>query len=145
MTKGLIPETNKELGLLHKRLANLAVNFSREMVLRSVTRMMMTYTLPHREMKLGENVIAPTGLINFPPDLLILEHPRCREIVHRFGIGLNTLAGSAAGNWGSLDDRMRFIISFFRSYQNEKRLFTPPFAETQASAIKAGHFPGGKL
>lgn len=145
MTKGLIPETNKELGLLRRRLADRAVNFSREMMLRSVTRMMMAYSLPHREMKLGQNVVAPTGLINFPPNLLILEHPRCRQIVQQFDVGLDTLAGSAAGNWGALDDRMRFVISFFRSYQREKRLFTPPFLETQAAAIKAGHFPGGKL
>ena len=145
MTKGLIPETNKELGLLRRTLANRAVNFSREMVLRSVTRMVMSYTLPHREMKLGHNVVAPTGLINFPPDLLIIEHPRCREIIQEFNIGLETLTGSAAGNWGRLKDRMQFIIAFFRSYQKERRLFAPPFSESQTAAIKAGHFPGGKL
>ena len=145
MTKGLIPETNKELGLLRRSLADRAVSFSREMVLRSVTRMMMSYTLSHREMKLGQNVVAPTGLINFPPDLLIIEHPRCREIIQEFNIGLETLTGSAAGNWGRLQDRMQFIIAFFRSYQKEKRLFAPPFSENQVAAIKAGHFPGGKL
>jgi pSer/pThr/pTyr-binding forkhead associated (FHA) protein len=145
MTRGIIPETNKELGMLHRRLANLAVNFSREMVLRSVTRMAMTYTLPHREMKLGQNVVAPTGLITFPIDLLILANPRCLEIIGRFDIGLETLSGSGADNWGSLDDRMRFIIPFFRSYQREMRLLSPPFADSQTAAIKAGHFPGGKL
>jgi pSer/pThr/pTyr-binding forkhead associated (FHA) protein len=145
MTRGIIPETNKELGMLHRRLANLAINFSREMVLRSVTRMAMTYTLPHREMKLGQNVVAPTGLITFPIDLLILANPRCLEIIGRFDIGLETLSGSGADNWGSLDDRMRFIIPFFRSYQREMRLLSPPFADSQTAAIKAGHFPGGKL
>lgn len=143
--EGLIPETNKEMGWFKSKLANRAFNFSREMVLRSVTRMWMTYTLPHREMKLGQDVIAPTGLINFPPELLVLEHPRCRAIVGQFDTDVDTLAGSKAVNWARLEDRMGFIIDFFRSYQKDKRLFTPPFQENQVAAIKAGHFPGGIL
>jgi hypothetical protein len=52
---------------------------------------------------------------------------------------------SGAANWTRLEDRMRFIIYFFRSHQKDKRLFTPPFPGNQVAAIKAGHFPGGKL
>jgi hypothetical protein len=77
--------------------------------------------------------------------LINIEDFRCREMMQQFDVGLETLSGSAAGNWGRLKDRMQFIIAFFRSYQREKRLFLPPFLENQTTAIKAGHFPGGKL
>ena len=36
------------------------------------TKMMMSLTFPNRELKLGQDVIAPTGVIRFPPDLLPL-------------------------------------------------------------------------
>jgi hypothetical protein len=145
LAAGIIPETNQEIGWFKSKFTNRAVNYSREMMLRTVTRMAMAYTLPHREMKLGQDVVAPTGLINFPTELIQLEHPRCREIVRQFDDGENTLSGSAAVNWGRLEDRMRFIIDFFRSYQKDKRLFEPPFLESQVAAIKAGHFPAGEL
>jgi hypothetical protein len=143
--EGMLPEADQEARGLRKKLVDRSVNISREMVLRSVTRMWMSYTLPHREMKLGQNVVAPTGLINFPRDLLVIENTRCHEIIQKFDVGLHTLSGSAAGNWGRLQDRMQFIIAFFRSYQREKRLFLPPFLENQTVTIKEGHFPGGKL
>jgi hypothetical protein len=141
----LIPETNQEVGRFKSKFANRAMNFSREMVLRSVTRMWMNYTLPHREMKLSQDVIAPTGLVNFPPELLVIENQRCRHIIQQFDTGIDTLSGSGAANWARLEDRMSFIIDFFRSHQKDKRLFTPPFRDNQVAAIKAGHFPGGKL
>jgi pSer/pThr/pTyr-binding forkhead associated (FHA) protein len=143
--EGFLPEKDQEAKGIKKRLATRSAKITREMMLRSVTRMWMSYTLPHRNMKLGQKVVAPTGLINFPRDLLYIENPRCQEIIHQFEVGLDTLSGSAAGNWGRLEDRMRFIIAFFRSYQREKRLFLPPFVENQAAAVKAGHFPGGTL
>ncbi|MCA9980730.1 MAG: FHA domain-containing protein, partial [Anaerolineales bacterium] len=145
LTEGLVPATTQEIGWFRSKVTNRAVDFSREMVLRAVTRMVMGYTLPHREMKLGQDVIAPTGLINFPQELILLENPRCRAIVQQYDDKENTLAGSGAANWGKLDDRMRFIIDFFRSYQRDKRLFEPPFLPEQVSAIKAGHFPAGEL
>ena len=145
LTEGLVPATNQEIGWFQNKITNRAVDFSREMVLRTVTRMVMGYTLPHREMRLGQDVVAPTGLVNFPQELILLEDPRCRAMVQEYDDRENTLAGSGAANWGKLDDRMRFIIGFFRSYQRDTRLFAPPFLAEQVSAIKAGHFPGGEL
>ena len=143
--EGIIPNTQQEMSWFTNKVTNRAVDFSRDMVLRTVTRMMMAYTLPHREMKLGEDVVAPTDLISFPKELLTLENPRCREIIQKYDTGADTLSGSAANNWGRLDDRMRFIIDFFRSYQWDKRLYKPPFTPEQVSSIKAGLFPSGVL
>ncbi|MDA0243981.1 MAG: hypothetical protein OT477_11240 [Chloroflexi bacterium] len=144
-TEGIIPNTQQEMSWFTSKVTNRAVDFSRDMVLHTVTRMMMAYTLPHREMKLGEDVVAPTDLINFPKELLTLENPRCREIIQKYDTGADTLSGSAANNWGRLDDRMRFIIDFFRSYQWDKRLYKPPFTPEQVTSIKAGLFPSGVL
>lgn len=118
---------------------------SREMVTRLATRMMMSITLPSRELKLSEDVIAPTGVISFPQDLVDIESSRCRALVAQFTAGRDTLTGSAARNWASLADRMSFVAAFFRSHQQYKRLFEQPFLDSQVAAIDAGHIPAGPL
>lgn len=144
-TDGVIPESDDRLGFMRRKMARHTINFSRQMVLRTVTRMMMTYSLPTRSLRLGKDLVAPTGLINFPRDLMRIENPRCQELVLQFDSGLNTLSGSAAGNWGSLMDRMNFLIDFFRSYQHYKPLFRKPFLPSQIPVIEAGQYPGGPL
>lgn len=144
-TEGLIPDEEAEEKGGRFQIRFRALGYSRQLVLRTVTRMWMTYALPTRDMKLGKDVVAPTGLVNFPADLLTIENERCREIIAQFDSGQNTLSGSAAANWARLEDRMTFIVDFFRSYQRYKPLFEPPFLDNQVSAIKAGHFPGGQL
>ncbi len=109
------------------------------------TRMLMSLTFPNRELRLGKDVVAPTGVIRFPPDLITLEDPRVKELVGQFDRGLNTLSGSAADNWASLDDRMSFIVDLFRSHQQYKRLFEAPFLDDQIEAIESGHLPAGPL
>ena len=66
--------------------------------------MLMSLNLPNRELRLGQDVVAPTGIANFPQDLISLEDQRVKELVLGFDSGLNTLSGSAADNWASLDD-----------------------------------------
>ncbi|MCP4428593.1 MAG: hypothetical protein GY803_29255 [Chloroflexi bacterium] len=141
-TQGLIPDNDDSL---RKKVARRTIGFSRQMVLRTVTRMTMTYSLPTRELKLGKDLVAPTDLINFPQELRAIENPRCRELVLQFSGKVDTLSGSAAGNWGSLVDRMNFLVDFFRSYQHYKPLFQPPFMDNQIPVIEAGQFPGGPL
>jgi hypothetical protein len=121
------------------------IGLSRKFASRIATQMMMLITLPDRVLKLGEDVIAPTGVISFPPDLRKIEHPRCRELVQQFNQGLDTLTGSGADNWASLKDRMSFVVAFFRAHQQNKHLFEAPFLESQVPVIKAGHIPAGPL
>ena len=111
----------------------------------ATTQMLMTISLPNRQLKLSENVIAPTGVVRYPEELLSIEDPRCRELVRAYEARMDTLSGSAAGNWSSLLDRMSFIVDLFRSYQQSKRLFEPPFLESQAQLIQAGQMPPGPL
>jgi hypothetical protein len=117
----------------------------RGIISKTFTQMMMLITLPSRELKLGETVIAPTGVTSFPSDLLDIENPRCHELVRMFETEHDTLSGSGAKNWASLRDRMSFVVDFFRSHQQYKRLWEPPFSEQQALVIESGHFPAGPL
>ena len=136
--------TGKSGGLANK-LRNQSAGFSRELVTRTVTRMLMSISLPNRDLKLGENVIAPSGVVSFPTDLLSIDDPRCQDLVQQFETSIDTLTSSAADNWVSLKDRMSFVVDFFRSHQQYKRLFDQPFQDSQVPAIEAGFFPAGPL
>ena len=125
--------TNKQSAMTHK------------IVSKAVTHMLMSITLPSRELKLAQNVVAPTGVISYPKDLLQIENPRCIELVRLFESGQDTLSGSGAENWASLHDRMSFVVDFFRSHQQYKRMWEPPFKHDQAQVIESGHFPAGPL
>jgi len=118
---------------------------TRKLVTYATTQMLMTITLPNRELKLGENVVAPTGIIRFPDELLKVEDPRCRALVREYEARMDTLSGSAASNWSSLLERMSFIVDFFRSHQQNKRLFEQPFLDSQVQLIDAGQMPSGAL
>jgi len=109
------------------------------------TRMLMSLTLPNRELKLGSDVVAPTGVFRFPADLIVLESPRVIELVEMFDRGDNTLSGTGAENWASLQDRMSFIVDLFRSHQQYERMFEAPFLDDQIAAIESGHHPSGPL
>jgi hypothetical protein len=145
LTEGLFPEYAQKPQSFWEELAQRAKAVSRQMMLQTITRMWMSYTLPTRNLRVGKDLVAPTGMINFPSDLIILENPRCREVLHQFNDGTDTLSGSAAGNWGSLMDRMNFLAAFFRSYQNYKQLHSKPFLDGQIALIEAGRFPEGQL
>jgi hypothetical protein len=109
------------------------------------TQMLMTISLPNRELKLSENVLAPTGIVRYPEELMTIVDPRCLELVREYEARMDTLSGSGAGNWSNLLDRMSFIVDLFRSHQRSKRLFEPPFQESQAQLIEAGQMPPGPL
>ncbi|MDX1613835.1 MAG: hypothetical protein R3300_05955 [Candidatus Promineifilaceae bacterium] len=117
----------------------------RDLVTKAVTRMLMAISLPNRDLKLGEDVIAPSGVVAFPEDLVTIADPRCRALANSFDFGLDTLSGSAADDWVSLKDRMGFVVDFFRSHQQYKRMFEAPFLDSQIPAIDAGLLPAGPL
>lgn len=118
---------------------------TRGIISKAITQMLMGITLPSRELKLGTDVVAPTGVVNFPMTLLQIENPRCLELVRMFETGQDTLSGSGAANWARLADRMSFVVDFFRSHQQYERLWEMPFQPEQVPVIESGHFPAGPL
>ena len=119
--------------------------FSRNLITRTFTKMWMQFSLPTRGLRIGRDVVAPTGAQSFPANLRTIEDPRCQALVQKFDFSIDTLSGSAADNWGSLKQRMNFVLNFFRSYQQYKLLFDQPFLDSQVDAIDAGHLPAGSL
>jgi hypothetical protein len=104
----------------------------------------MAYALPGNQMRLGRDVALPKAF-TFPDELLVLENPKTLEVVSMFDRDINTLSGSAAENWGDLNDRMTFLADFFRSHQRYTPLFDPPFSDEQINSILANRVPEGPL
>lgn len=129
-----------------RRPGGLSIDqMSQQIVTRAATQMWMLITLPGRELRLSQNIVAPTGIHNFPKDLLEIRTPRCLELVRSFDSRIDTLSDSAAEDWSSLQERMKFVVNFFRSHQQYKRMFEPPFQEEQGRAIESGFLPAGPL
>ena len=139
---GLFSESPKNARI---KVVNQKPSMTRKIVAKAITDMMMSITLPSRELKLGQKIIAPTGIINYPQDLLLINNQRCLELVRMFETGQDTLTGSAADDWASLGDRMSFVVDFFRSHQQYKRMWEMPFQPEQVAVIESGHFPAGPL
>jgi len=135
--------------LLGKRINNWIHNaylaFSRWVFAGIATRFFMAIYLPTGSLKLGFDVPAPAGGQTFPPELEFIDLPRAAELLGQLDRTSNSLFGSRAGNWANLEDRMNFIVDFFRSHQQNPALFEPPFLPEQEEAMRAGRVPGGKL
>lgn len=130
---------------------------------------LMTMPLPDGTLRLGEDVPAPPGAPLFPPALAAIDLPVLADLLAQYGAltprlrpggnhllasvehewaqlrGRPTAAGSAAADWASLSERMRFILELFRSRQQDAVLHSPPFSEDQLRALAEGVVPTGKL
>ena len=136
------------------------------------TKAMMTMHLPDGTLRLGLDVPAPPGQPLFPPQLATIDLPALREVLAQYGAlsprarlalggllaGVERRAGrllgrppqrralgSAAVDWASLSERMRYILELFRSRQQDAVLRSRPFTDDQAAAIAKGAVPAGPL
>lgn len=143
-TEDLLPE-DEEIDTFMEKSGQRLIGFSRQHVLKTITRMWMTYALPTGDVQLGRDVLLAPGSSQYPKQLLFLKNPRTVEIVRKFDKDLSTVIGSAAENWGNLDDRMTFLADFFRSYQRFNPLFEAPFTGEQITSIMSNQVPDGPL
>lgn len=136
------------------------------------TLFLMEQQTPGETLQLGTDLPAPRGGPLFPPQLTALADPELVELLERFGaygrlagargpkakarrlllralVALRlyrpTAFGSAAADWGDLEERMRYIFVYFRSRQATRDLFQPPFSREQVVAIGEGRVPDGPL
>jgi hypothetical protein len=49
------------------------------------------------------------------------------------------------GDWGSIGERLNYIVNLFRSRQQHPALGRPPFSAAQVAAIESGQIPSGPL
>jgi hypothetical protein len=109
------------------------------------TQRIMTLHLPAETLGLGRDVTPlPSGQM-FPDELKVVEHAELRALLHELDRTPDTSQGSAAADWGCLPDRMNFVVDFFRSRQQDMRLYEQPFTLDQIMVIRAGGIPTGRL
>ncbi|HSC86725.1 MAG TPA: hypothetical protein VLC09_05620, partial [Polyangiaceae bacterium] len=111
---------------------------------RVATRFAMNLTLPRgQEIPLGEDL--PDRPNVFPPELRELRDSELVQLVQRYDHQLTTTLGSGANDWADLQDRMGFIVALFRSRQQDRDLFEPPFSAGQEVELAQGQVPSGVL
>ena len=110
-----------------------------------MTRWFMTIKLPAETLRLGQDVsLLETGEM-FTEELRELKHPALLALLQELDGTLDSSRGSAANDWGCLRDRMNFLADFFRSRQQDGRLYQQPFCDAQVAVIRAGGIPDGPL
>jgi hypothetical protein len=135
------PLGNRISGWLHKALLGI----SRRVFAGIATQLFMSIYLPTGELRLGRDVMPSDREKSFPPELIMIESERVRQLLTRYDRSGDTLSRSRADDWSDLDDRMNYIVDLFRSYQQEAKLFEPPFTPEQVAELDSGRIPEGEL
>jgi hypothetical protein len=106
----------------------------------------MTLALPGGEViRLGEDLPRLHGGEAYPADLKSLSLPEVREFSRRLDRTPDSLQGSAAHDWTILEERMNYVVDFFRSRQQDRNLLSAPFEAVQVRHIYRGLLPRGQL
>ena len=109
------------------------------------TRWLMRLTIPDVVLDLGKDVPWLNEQMMFPEELELASFGPLVDILAKLDRTPNTVLGSAAKDWGELDDRMNFVVDFFRSRQQDRTLYEQPFTDEQVDLIRQGQIPPGKL
>lgn len=109
------------------------------------TKWLVTLELPDETLEIDKDIPSQKTGKMFPTELLTLQNPELRTLAKQLDRTPNTTTGSAARDWGNLNDRMNFIGDFFRSRQQDTSLYQLPFTYDQATLIRARKIPEGKL
>lgn len=129
--------------LWRNRLRNLAARMADDWR-RITTRALMTLELPGETLYLGRDV-PPTAAGMFPPALATIGNAELATLLAQVDRTPDSVASSAARDWGSLADRMNFIADFFRSRQQEMTLYAQPFTDEQVAVIQRGGIPDEQI
>ena len=134
--------TNPVAVILHWLLHDLARALDREFQ-RMSTEWMMRLNVPGASLRLGENVPPlPDGQM-YAAALSTLDAPQPTSLLEE--LNAMNAASSAAHDWVSYADRMRYIGVLFRSRQQDRTLWTAPFTDAQIDQLRAGRLPDGPL
>jgi hypothetical protein len=135
------------------------------------TRTMMSLQLPGQLVHMGRDLRGPVGSPLYPPIVEDLQNQTLRDVFQRFSC-LDTVVphaaglagrlrqigeeieedvdgpigfGTAASDWTSYPERMRFILPLFRSRHQTMSLLGKPFTDDQIGSIRQGIVPPGPL
>lgn len=117
------------------------VAVSRRETRRLITETLMCIRLPGEvRLRLGDDLRS-----SFPPILQHITYPDLLQLLAQIDPTPDSPGGSGADDWASLPERLHFIADLFRSYQESRLLFEPPFTPEQVTELKAGRRPRGEL
>jgi hypothetical protein len=100
---------------------------------------------PRGTLSLGRDLPSPPGAALYPTVLDPIVMPGAAEFLLQYGADQPGTPGTAAVDWATLSDRMRFILDLFRSRQCDRSLLGEPFTSDQRVAILAGQVVPGSL
>jgi len=105
-----------------------------------ITEHFMTLRLPGGEIRLGRDIRE-----EFPPSLWQVSQPELVALLARVEPSGPSPDRSGAWDWSDFSQRMHYIAHVFRTFQEDGRLFQPPFTAEQVAVLKAGGVPAGSL
>jgi hypothetical protein len=97
--------------------------------------------LPNGTLYLGRDLPNPPGQPIFPAALVNLRDAELLRILRIYRADGISARGSGASEWSNLSERMRYILELFRSRQQDKCLYDPPFNSVALQDIKRGVVP----
>lgn len=109
------------------------------------TRFFMELRLPDGTIHLGRDVQPLPGQPLFPAPLQTITNDDLQKLLTFYHAEGDSARGSAAEDWADIPERMQFILTLFRSRQQEGQLFAQPFTSAQEADIVAGRIPSGPL
>jgi hypothetical protein len=106
-----------------------------------ITDLMMAISLPSgAQLSLNKDLAS-----SFPDNLKQITNPDLKHFLENHDPTPDSTLDSGALDWADLPDRIHFIIDFFRCFQENQDLLTPPFTFEQTQALKDGRLPKGRL
>lgn len=113
--------------------------------LRVATSCFMSLGSPSEELRLGDDLPPlPDGEM-YPLPLRDPTLPTTLETLATLDYTPHTLRGSGAGDWTLLEDRMNYVVDYFRSRQQSRSLLQAPYTAAQVAAIHRGELAIGPL
>jgi len=108
-----------------------------------ITIYLISIAFPNEYLLTSEDVtVRPWDGLKWPSYLNEFDFPPLIQLYLFFVGQLNSLNGTAASNWDSLSQRMRFVVPMFRSRHNDLFLTScPPFTMNQVQQIWSGQKP----
>jgi hypothetical protein len=116
-------------------------------VRRCVTNRLMRYDVGPLRLAVGDDVPRLDGL-DVPESPGALTDPDLAGFLDGadgLGPGGHGVAGTGAGDWTRLPERMKYIFNLFRALHLHPDVFTAPYSVKQFQQIRAGQIPSGPL
>lgn len=105
-----------------------------------LTKAYLTLPLPDRTLRLGKDIPPLPDGSTYPKELETIENPELKGIMDHFGVK-DTTKGSGANDYTKIDQRMHFILNFFRTHHEHPTAYDDPFTEKQLPYIRQGLLP----